>query len=55
MISSSTLVTTEADVQESIEDASTIPATFLKDEAERTAELAWIVGVAWTAGLLRSG
>jgi hypothetical protein len=34
----SALQTAEADVQESIEDALTMPATFPKDEAVRNAE-----------------
>jgi hypothetical protein len=44
----------EADVQESIEDALTIPATFRKDEAERIAGMTRIEGVAWTGELLKS-
>jgi hypothetical protein len=42
----SALQTTEADVQELIEDASTIPATFPKDEAVRDAEADSIGGAA---------
>jgi hypothetical protein len=44
----------EVDVLGLIEDALTIPATSQRDETDRTEELAWNVGVAWTGELLRS-